>query len=46
MGGNRNPIFPKNFSRNFFTNISFMGLSPLLAGQNVIYGGDTGGGRG
>lgn len=44
MGGNINRIFPKNFSRNFFANISFLVLSPLLGCQNVIYGGDTGGG--
>lgn len=38
--------FSKKISQKFFANISFKGLSPLLTGQNVIYGGDTGGGRG
>ena len=40
------PKFSKKISQKFFANISFKGLSPLIGCQNVIYGGDTGGGRG
>jgi hypothetical protein len=39
-------IFPKFFSRKFFTNTLHAGLTPLIGCQNVIYGGDTEGGRG
>jgi len=39
-------IFPKNFSRIFFTNTLFKGSPPLFDCQNDIYGGHTGGGSG
>ena len=40
------PNFSQKFFQNFFTNISFTPLNPLSTCQNVIYGGDTEGGRG
>ena len=40
------PIFSQKFFQIFFTNISFTPLNPLSTCQNVIYGGDTEGGRG
>jgi len=39
-------IFSQKFFQNFFTNTSHAGLNPPTACQDVIYGGDTKGGRG
>ena len=43
---NKYPNFSQKFFWKFFTNTLHAGLNPPFTRQNVIYGGDTVGGRG